>query len=425
MIKKGDYFNEYLITGYIDKGGMGSIWSVKKDHTEYALKVCEKTDEESLKRFKREYRLMQHLNHINVLKAFEFGFIDERPCFVMEKCEKSLEKAVEQWLSTKEKFDLVLQICEGLAYIHNNGETNRDIKAANIMIKDGIAKISDFGIGRFMDRDTTTLTTTTEKYSSWGYTAPELFNNDGSFREGSKAIDIFALGSLAYYVFSDGSHPAYFSHKQVAADIYPILQKCRELQPEDRYQNVEDFFQAINNVLAARGRYKTLTELVPVKNKITNSELKEHALPLLFQSNGIAELIENFNIFKSLWPLIYKADPKCTDSIIAFILKTFEEDHNYWLQFEDTEVMARMAVLLCPATDNPELKIKLFDLCLSRSIGANRWDAMRDIYNNLISKWNTNTILPFAVYIHEHSDYFEKLSEIIGVSIPTIVKAYY
>ena len=63
MIKKGDYFNEYLITGYIDKGGMGSIWSVKKDHTEYALKVCEKTDEESLKRFKREYRLMQHLNH--------------------------------------------------------------------------------------------------------------------------------------------------------------------------------------------------------------------------------------------------------------------------------------------------------------------------------------------------------------------------
>lgn len=165
--------------------------------------------------------------------------------------------------------------------------------------------------------------------------------------------------------------------------------------------------------------------MVPVKNKITNSELKEHALPLLFQSNGIAELIENFNIFKSLWPLIYKADPKCTDSIIAFILKTFEEDHNYWLQFEDTEVMARMAVLLCPATDNPELKIKLFDLCLSRSIGANRWDAMRDIYNNLISKWNTNTILPFAVYIHEHSDYFEKLSEIIGVSIPTIVKAYY
>ena len=121
---------------------------------------------------------------------------------------------------------------------------------------------------------------------------------------------------------------------------------------------------------------------------------------------------ENFNIFKSLWPLIYKADPKCTDSIIAYILKTFEEDHNYWLQFEDTEVMARMAVLLCPATDNPELKIKLFDLCLSRAIGANRWDAMRDIYNNLISKWNTNTILPFAAYIHEHSDYFEKLSDV-------------
>lgn len=85
---------------------MGSIWSVKKDHTEYALKVCEKTDEESLKRFKREYRLMQHLNHINVLKAFEFGFIDERPCFVMEKCEKSLEKQLNKGFQQKKNLTL-------------------------------------------------------------------------------------------------------------------------------------------------------------------------------------------------------------------------------------------------------------------------------------------------------------------------------
>ena len=77
------------------------------------------------------------------------------------------------------------------------------------MIKNNIVKIADFGIGRFMDRDTATLTTTTEAYSSWGYAAPELINS-GAFREGSKAIDIFALGSLAYYVFSDGSLPAYF-----------------------------------------------------------------------------------------------------------------------------------------------------------------------------------------------------------------------
>ena len=107
--------------------------------------------------------------------------------------------------------------------------------------------------------------------------------------------------------------------------------------------------KAINNVLAARGRYKSLSELDQDKAKMTVKEVTEHALPLLFKSNGIGELIENLNIFKTLWPLVYKANPQSADSIIPFILKTFEEDHSYWLQFQDTEVMARMAVLLCPA----------------------------------------------------------------------------
>lgn len=424
MIKIGDTFGEYRIIRHINDGGMSRVWLVEKGGIEYALKVCEKAEEEFVKRFDREYRLMQNLDSKYVLKAFQKGEIDGKPCFVMEKGDYSLKDAVEKGLTTKEKFDFVLQVCDGLAFIHNNGETHRDIKPENILIKNNIVKIADFGIGRFMDRDTATLTTTTEAYSSWGYAAPELINS-GAFREGSKAIDIFALGSLAYYVFSDGSLPAYFSHKQVASDIYPILFKCREQEPNERYNSVEEISKAINNVLAARGRYKSLSELDQDKAKMTVKEVTKHALPLLFKSNGIGELIENLNIFKTLWPLVYKANPQSADSIIPFILKTFEEDHSYWLQFQDTEVMARMAVLLCPAVSDPILKVKLFDLCLTSSIRANRWDALRDIFQNIIVKWDKKTILPYATYIHENNDKFTSLSEIIHVHIPALVTSYY
>lgn len=424
MMKIGEKFDGYTIIKYLNNGGMSSVWLVEKEGIDYALKVCEKSEPEFIKRFNREFRLMQNLNHKNVLKAFSKGEIDGKPYIVVEKGECSLKDAVENGLTTKQKFNLVLQVCEGLSYIHNNGETHRDIKPENILIVDGIAKIADFGIGRFIERDTTTLTTTTERYSSWGYMAPEILE-DGAFRDCGISIDIYALGSLAYYVFSDGSLPAFFSYKQVAADIYPVLAKCRENEVSERFATVDEVGYAINNVIAARCRYKSLSELLQDSSNLPPSEISENALPLLFKSNGIGELIENFNIFKSMWPKIYKVNPTSVDGIITFILDTFNHDSNYWIQFQDTETIARMSVILCPLTNNPDLKIAMFDLALTKAIYANRWDALKDIYNNLIMKWDKNSILPYTTYIHNNEEKFSMLSRIINVKIPNLVISYY
>ena len=335
-----------------------------------------------------------------------------------------MKDAVEKGLTTKQKFEFVLQVCDGLSYVHNNGEAHRDIKPENILIVNGVAKIADFGISRFINRDTTTLTTTTERYSSWGYMAPEILE-DGAFRDCGTSIDIYALGSLAYYVFSDGSLPAFFSYKQVSADIYPVLAKCRENDVDERYQTVDEVSFAINNVIAARSRYKSLSELLQDSSNLTPSEISENAIPLLLKSNGIGELIENFNIFKSMWSIIYKVVPTSVDSIITFIIDTFNRDCNYYIQFQDTETIACMAVLLCPLTNVPDFKIALFDLALTNAINANRWDALRNIYNNIILKWGKDTILPYTTYIHDNKEKLSMLSQAIDVKIPSIVTNYY
>ena len=77
------------------------------------------------------------------------------------------------------------------------------------------------------------------------------------------------------------------------------------------------------------------------------------------------------------------------------------------------------------AVSDPILKVKLFDLCLTSSIRANRWDALRDIFQNIIVKWDKKTILPYATYIHENNGKFTSLSEIIHVHIPALVTSYY
>ena len=67
----------------------------------------------------------------------------------------------------------------------------------------------------------------------------------------------------------------------------------------------------------------------------------------------------------------------------------------------------------------------MFDLALTKAIYANRWDALKDIYNNLIMKWDKNSILPYTTYIHNNEEKFSMLSRIINVKIPNLVISYY
>lgn len=422
-MKTGDVVNGYKLQKYIGDGGMASVWKVEKDGMVYAMKVCKSTEEEIVRRFQREFRLMQSINHENVIKVFEQEVYDGKQYFIEELADMDLEYCVENiGLTTKQKYMIAKQICEGLEAIHKSGEIHRDLKPKNILLKGEVAKISDFGIGRFLARDTTTLTMTTDKFGSVAYSAPEVVEKESdAFKQGSPLIDIYALGCLLYFLFSDGSLPLFFNYNMVSADIFPVLSKCREYKPENRYQTAADVKIAIIGVMASKQRYRTMTDLVQNKRNIAVSELSENALSILYNSGGKMELLANFQAFESILPLIGQKNQYNADNIATFILKVFNEDTNYWLQFQDTEIMARMAVLLCPIVKESKVKIDLLRLCLSSAIRANRWDAMRDIHNNLIVKWNESTIKPYESYIRESQDDFYRYANIIGVKLPQLV----
>ena len=212
----------------------------------------------------------------------------------------------------------------------------------------------------------------------------------------------------------------------MTSDVYSIFSKCREYEVKDRYPNIESIKLAIQNVEIARGRYKTLSDLEQDKHNIIASELVDTALPLFYNSQEIGELLENFRIFKQIWPIIYKAKEDCVDDVVRFIIKTFQDDvSSYWFQFQDAEVIASMSVLLCPLVKDPGLKVQLFDIGLDKALYLNRWEALRNIYVNIIKKWDSTTILPFSSYITSNVEKFTSLARIIGVTIPQLVTEYY
>ncbi len=126
-------------------------------------------------------------------------------------------------LSEEKKKDILLQICDGLKFLHSAFRPiiHRDLKPENIVITDdGIAKIIDYDIAkvykRGQDRDTTLLGT-------FDYAAPEQYG----FSQSDPRTDIFALGKIIEEITDD-------------KDLLKVARKATQIDPKNRYQNIGD-----------------------------------------------------------------------------------------------------------------------------------------------------------------------------------------
>ena len=127
---------------------------------------------------------------------------------IMELYELTLDKYLEQNDTTfHEKCKIVLDLLQGIDFLHNHQIVHRDLKPQNILIDlSGNPKIVDFGISREIDLvQTTTYETLT--LGSFYWLPPELLQVMGSKSKVKKEGDIFVALMLVFFVFSNGQHP--------------------------------------------------------------------------------------------------------------------------------------------------------------------------------------------------------------------------
>ncbi|MDF1666640.1 MAG: serine/threonine-protein kinase, partial [Planctomycetota bacterium] len=215
--------DRYLIEKIAGQGGMGTILKAYRltDQEPVAVKVLSESATQSLeaKRFQREARLLQSLNHENIARVFEYGIASQIPYFVMEWLDgPDLEEKIRAYFRgqseafTLEDLTLFLaDVADALAYCHSEGLIHRDIKPSNILIlSNGHAKLIDFGLVKrdkqVMDSHSLTLSKSDEALGTPAFMAPEQVDPKGDFGTVCPATDVWGLGTTLFYALT-GSPP--------------------------------------------------------------------------------------------------------------------------------------------------------------------------------------------------------------------------
>ncbi len=228
----GEQIDKYEVLSRIGEGGMATVYLGR--HVTLGRQVAVKilhphlsSSEKNRRRFEREARAIEHLHHPNILRIFDFsGHMVER-CYIVTEFVDGLtlrQVLEDQGLLPSEVAAIVgLQLAEALAYAHESGVVHRDIKPENIMIRqDGVVKLMDFGIARFLDE--TNITMTGALVGSPAYMSPEqvLERNVGP------SSDLFSLGTVLYQLITgslpfSGSNPSIILRNVIDGTKVPVL----------------------------------------------------------------------------------------------------------------------------------------------------------------------------------------------------------
>lgn len=191
----------YEILEEVGRGGMAIVYLAKclVLNRYVAIKVLRpefRNDEDFIKRFKIEAQSAGNLSHPNIVSIYDVGNEGDMEYIVMEYVEGITLKqylGAKGVLPEKEAVDFAAQICAGLEHAHKKGIVHKDIKPENILItKEGILKITDFGIAKALNQ--ATITTGGHALGSVHYFSPEQAR--GSVTDAK--TDIYSVGVILY-----------------------------------------------------------------------------------------------------------------------------------------------------------------------------------------------------------------------------------
>ena len=189
--------NKYEVIGVVGEGAYGIVYKCRNKETgEFvAIKEFKRMGNElEIKTMKRELRMLQILQHENIVdfkEAFKrkgtlylvFEYVDRNLLELLEQTPKGLEP------QTIKK--LIYQLCKAIKYLHSQDVIHRDIKPENILVDNHLnLKLCDFGLARKAYKGQKNLT---DYVATRWYRAPELLITGGNY---DGAIDYWAIGCL-------------------------------------------------------------------------------------------------------------------------------------------------------------------------------------------------------------------------------------
>lgn len=274
-------FGDYIITRQLGEGGMGAVYLAENPNIEQkiAIKLLHghaAQNEELVKRFNREARVICKLTHPNIIRVFVFGQTPSQTIFLaMEYVQgKTLRDFIEEagHIDELRAIAIMRQCLHALTEAHELGIVHRDLKPDNIMLTqfrkvDEFVKILDFGIAKVKEQpgaQNQKLTQAGVVYGTPEYLSPE----QAQAKELDGRSDVYSMGIILYemvtgvvpfhsstavailaaHVYDEPQMPTVVARHSLNPKLDKIIAKALAKKPEDRYQTAMEFLSALEDL---------------------------------------------------------------------------------------------------------------------------------------------------------------------------------
>ncbi|OGL69727.1 hypothetical protein A3C09_03055 [Candidatus Uhrbacteria bacterium RIFCSPHIGHO2_02_FULL_47_44] len=221
-----------------------------------------------VQRFQNEASIMAGIEHPNIVKVYDIGEINQHHFIVLEWINggslASLIRPIENQDGTQTlrpmhprvALEMIFCVCDALAVAHKRGIIHRDIKPDNILItKEGIPKVTDFGIAHMDDDQKKRVTSTGEAMGTEGYASPQQLSN---FAHTDARDDVYSVAVTLWALITGLFPPSilFFHDIESRADmletipvcLHAILKKATAYNPSARYQTMDEFARALRSI---------------------------------------------------------------------------------------------------------------------------------------------------------------------------------
>lgn len=309
----------YELIQQIGKGGMGTVYVARQLslQREVALKVLKtdwNDDATFVTRFQREAHAAAQLSHHNVVQIFDVGKEGQFHYFSMELVRgTSLAKLIKQkgTFDAETAADYVLQAARGLHDAHQKGLVHRDVKPDNLLLNDqGVVKVADLGLVKSIDTAALDDSMVEAESPEASPASPEVTKLGAGMgtpswlapeqaRDASKVdarADIYSLG-CTFYALLTGQPPfrgesamdVMIQHlsaplrlpESIPEEIRRILAKMMEKKPADRYDNLQQLIEELEQFLGQRRsqsatpRSEDITQLQALSEQLSSVSLTQ------------------------------------------------------------------------------------------------------------------------------------------------------
>ncbi len=269
---------KYRLLKKVGSGGMGAVFQAEDSERGriVAIKILPKDKAKNptlVKRFKAEAQAAANLSHDNIVQVYGAGEAEGYLYISLEFIEGTdVQELVTKHgvLPVKRSLDIIRQMGRALDHTGTMNLAHRDIKPSNLLIRpDGLVKLTDLGLARFIDEQTeTSITCAGYTVGTVDYMAPEQARNS---KAADVRSDIYSLGCSWYFMltgqppYPEGSVTNKISahalnpipdprliNRDVPESVVMVLNRMLAKKPEDRYQTGRELLADLRAVVQSR-----------------------------------------------------------------------------------------------------------------------------------------------------------------------------